>query len=394
MPCLPEPGDGSRGVRPERCRRSSSRCARRRARRARKRKTVVPTSTSALQEHRPCCRSNASEVAEAQSGAPGHSSRRSTSCAAISPTPIATFVHTTPRRLDGMSERAATWTTTPAGDDPRIPCLSAGEVVADEDVRDREEPDRERERGEHRSAFGEIRPEGRDHEPNTRGGVEECEAAAEDSGGEQRPAENVFRLFAPRLTRRRAREQNGEDRRRQEEADARKRRRSCVRACLVGEARLDDQEVDMREECDADQSDRDRSEVADKRPQVGSRGGSRLQKRADQEERQPRAGERAEDCCEHCAAEAISGRSRDREDHETQGKWDEIERGERMEALASLDHAHRDRRDQVRWGTSSPRAERCRPSRCSGSARAVEPVRGQCRRAGASRRQRRARPDG
>ena len=102
----------------------------------------------------------------------------------------------------------------------------------------------------------------------------------------------------------------------------------------------------MRQECDADQSDRDRSEVADKRPQVGSRRGSRLQKRTDQEERHSRAGDRAEHRCEHCAAEAISGRSRDREDHETQGKWDEIERGECVEALASLDRAHRDRRDQ------------------------------------------------
>ena len=65
-------------------------------------------------------------------------------------------------------------------------------------------------------------------EPDARGGVDEREQAAERGGGEQRAAEDVLGLLSARLPRRGAREENGEDRRRQEEADAREGRRGRV----------------------------------------------------------------------------------------------------------------------------------------------------------------------
>ena len=70
-------------------------------------------------------------------------------------------------------------------DDPGIACLAAREVIADEHVGDREEPDRERKRAEHPAAFREVGAEGGGDQADSRGGIEEDERAAEDSGCEQ-----------------------------------------------------------------------------------------------------------------------------------------------------------------------------------------------------------------
>ena len=60
-----------------------------------------------------------------------------------------------------------------AGNDPRVPRLTSREVVANENVREREQPDRQRVRRQDRAACGKVRSEGGGDEADARCGIEE-----------------------------------------------------------------------------------------------------------------------------------------------------------------------------------------------------------------------------
>ena len=106
-------------------------------------------------------------------------------------------------------------------------------MVADEDVREREESHRERERRQQRAALGELPSEGCDDEADASRCVEHGQRGAEAGGRQERSAQDVLRGLAARLAGRRAGHEHGEDRGREEEADPGERRRGAVRARLV-----------------------------------------------------------------------------------------------------------------------------------------------------------------
>src|SRR6266566_9138856 len=159
-----------------------------------------------------------------------------------------------------------------AGHDPGVPCLASREVVADQDVGNREQTDRKSKGSKHAASLGEALAKCRRDEPWTRGRVEEHEQPTERRSGEQRTSEDVLRLLAARLTRGSARKQNREDSRGQKEADAREGGGSGVCAGLVSrEARLDDEYVDVGEEGDAYEADGNRAQVAQERHELLAR---------------------------------------------------------------------------------------------------------------------------
>ena len=142
-------------------------------------------------------------------------------------------------------------------------------MVADEDLREREQPDRNRERRKDVPALGEVASERRSHQTRTGCEVEDGQGSAEHHRCDQRAPEDVFGFLAASLTRCGSREQNGENRRGKEERDAREGRSGCVGTRVVsGEACLDDEDVDVREQCDRDEADSDRSQVAEERTQI------------------------------------------------------------------------------------------------------------------------------
>ena len=251
-----------------------------------------------------------------------------------------------------------------AGDDPRVPRLASRQVVADEDVREREQSDRQCVRRQHRAAFGEVRSErGRD-ETDAGGRIEERERSAERRRGEQRPAEDVLRLLASRLARSGSREQNGEDRRREEEADAGKRRRGSVRAGIVaGQTRLHDEDVDVGQEGDSDDADEDRPEIAQERAERRSCAFPVLQRLTDQREREEGACNRRHDRREDRSAEPVARCRGNGEQAEPQHERGDVHRRDRMKALAALQDSHRYGKDERRRRMPCPRAA---PSRWSG----------------------------
>src|SRR5712691_9948045 len=105
-----------------------------------------------------------------------------------------------------------------AGNDPGVPCLASREVVADQDVSNREQTDRKSKGSKHAASLGEVLAKCRRDEPWARGRVEEHEQPTERGSGEQRTSEDVLRLLAARLTRGCARKQNRQDRPGQKEA--------------------------------------------------------------------------------------------------------------------------------------------------------------------------------
>ena len=190
---------------------------------------------------------------------------------------------------------------------------------------------------------------GRD-EPHASSPIEDREAGAERCRHENRPAEDVLGLLTPSLARGRTREQHSEDRRREEEADSCEGRRGSVRPCIVSrEAGLDDQQIDVRQQGDADEAHRDRPEIPQKRSQIDSRPCRTLGERStDQPERERRAKNRARGRRQNCCTEAIARCRGDREEPESQEERNDVQGGERMEALAALKHAHRNGRDERR----------------------------------------------
>ena len=223
-------------------------------------------------------------------------------------------------------------------------------MVADQHVREREQPDRQCVRCEHPSSLGEVRPERHRDEPDTGGRVEERERPAEEGRRQERTPEDVLGLLAAGLARGRAREEDREDRGRQEEPDACERRSSRVGAGVVGrEARLDDQDVHVGEECDPDEPDDDRSEVAEKRTELGSRARRAApQWLADDGHRECGARDRPGNGREDRASEAVAGRGGHGEDRDTQGERRDVHHGQGVEPLLSLEHADRHREDQRR----------------------------------------------
>ncbi len=145
-------------------------------------------------------------------------------------------------------------------------------MIAHENLRHREQADRDRVWRQDRPALREVRPEGRRDQAHARGGIEERERATEGDGCQQRAAEDVLGLFSPSLPRSGPREENGENRRRQEETDPRKGGSRGVRTGFVpGEAGFDDEDVDVCEQRDADEAGGDWSQVAEKRDELASR---------------------------------------------------------------------------------------------------------------------------
>ena len=221
-------------------------------------------------------------------------------------------------------------------------------MIADEDVRERVKPDREREGSKHAPARGEAGPEGGGHESFTRGGVEEREDSAERGGGKEGTAENVLCFLTAGLAGGGAREEHRENRRRQEEGDTRERRRRAVRTGVVArETCLDDQDVDVRHQGDADEAHCDRPEVG----QEGTKLGARHRRFAAARNAHERQGERgrcdsADERRDDRPAQAVSGSGEACEDHEPDEKWKGIHRGERVETLKALQAADCNRKDQ------------------------------------------------
>ena len=100
------------------------------------------------------------------------------------------------------------------GDDPRVARLPPRQVIADEDVGEREEPDREREGRKDAPAGGKVRAEGRRHEARAGRFVEQRQQPAERGRREQGPPQDVLGLLPSSLAGCRAREEDSENRRR------------------------------------------------------------------------------------------------------------------------------------------------------------------------------------
>ena len=183
----------------------------------------------------------------------------------------------TPRTLEGMTASAAIWTGIVAA------TIQAKRVSP----RERWKPTRtfasaksvidDRERDEQAAAVSEVLAEARVHEPAAGQRVEDGQERAEPRRDEQRAPEDVRRVLAARLPRSRPREEHRQDRRGQEEGDAREGRRGRVLARLVArEARVDDEEIDVREHRDPEQADENRPEVAEEPGELAERRGAHV----------------------------------------------------------------------------------------------------------------------
>jgi len=116
---------------------------------------------------------------------------------------------------------------------------------------------------------------------------------------------------------------------------------------MGGEARLDDEQVDVREERDADQADRDGPQVAEE-PQelVPGQCASAAQRLSNEREHQHSGRHGADQSREDRSSQAIAGGGCDREDDEPDEPREDVEDGERREALQSLQDTHGNREDK------------------------------------------------
>ena len=255
-----------------------------------------------------------------------------------------------------------------AGDDPGEARLAAREVEADEDVHERIERHRQREQDEEVAAVRELGAEARAHEPATGHPVEQGQERAERCRHEERPSENVLRVLSARLTGGRHREEHRQDRRGEEERDAREGRRRCVLAGDVRrEAGLDDEEIDGREHRDADEADEDGPEVAEERSEL--RGGhaalraSAARVRGQPPGLQPRCPRSPSRTTAPPRRKPTMARSPSRARRSADGN--DLHRGDRHEALVALEHAHRDRERQRDGESESSEQRRRRATRSS-----------------------------
>ena len=152
------------------------------------------------------------------------------------------------------------------GDHPDEARVRAREVIAHEHVHEREQRHRDGEGNEQPRRRCEVGAEGEPDEVVADERVPGGEQPAERRRDDERPTENVAGALTTRVTRRRPREENREDRGGQEERHTGECRCRRVGAGVVGrEARLGDHDVHVGQQADSEQADRDGPEIAEER---------------------------------------------------------------------------------------------------------------------------------
>ena len=176
------------------------------------------------------------------------------------------------------STSATTWTTTADADDPHEPRLAAREVVRDEDVGKREESHRQRKRREHLACpSAKSGTERHRYEPGACCRVDDASRPQKSGSREQRAPEDVL-VSSPRACRAAVR---GKARAGSRPAGRKPTRANAepqpyAPASSPENRAFDDEDVDVRKQCNSDEADDDRPEITEERRSVPRAGAAAL----------------------------------------------------------------------------------------------------------------------